>query len=140
MPRCVGLWLRADGHVRAHGRSARRADLRVSEELLPKCGGSHDRPCDVREGRAGRSLFRGGSGGAPLDVSVLDLCDELGLWVWQELPVHNMKNSAVGLQVTNDLIAALRGFARVDQIKLDEPMARHTTFRVGGAADVFFMP
>ena len=40
----------------------------------------------------------------------------------------------------NDLIAALRGFARVDQIKLDEPMARHTTFRVGGAADVFFMP
>ena len=55
--------------------------------------------------KAGFNVIR--SGGAPLDDSVLDLCDELGLWVWQELPVHNMKNSAVGLQVTNDLIAAL---------------------------------
>ena len=40
----------------------------------------------------------------------------------------------------NELIDALRAFARADQILLDEPMSRRTTFRVGGPADVFFMP
>lgn len=39
-----------------------------------------------------------------------------------------------------DLIAALRAFARADQILTDEPMSRRTTFRVGGPADVFFTP
>lgn len=34
----------------------------------------------------------------------------------------------------------LRAFARADQIHLDEPMSRHTTFRLGGPADVFFCP
>ena len=38
------------------------------------------------------------------------------------------------------LIAALRAFAREEQLLTDEPMARHTTFRVGGPADVMLMP
>ena len=40
----------------------------------------------------------------------------------------------------NELIDALRAFARADQILLDEPMSRRTTFRVGGPADVLFLP
>lgn len=39
-----------------------------------------------------------------------------------------------------NLTEALSTFARDDQILLSEPMSRHTTFRVGGPADVFFMP
>ena len=39
-----------------------------------------------------------------------------------------------------NLTEALSTFARCDQILLREPMSRHTTFRVGGPADVFFMP
>ena len=38
------------------------------------------------------------------------------------------------------VIEALRGIAREDQILIDEPMSRHTTFRVGGPADVLFLP
>ena len=38
------------------------------------------------------------------------------------------------------IIESLSGFAREDQILLNEPMSRHTTFRVGGSADVMFMP
>ena len=38
------------------------------------------------------------------------------------------------------LVTALRRFAREDQILLDEPMCRHTTFRIGGPADVMFLP
>ena len=38
------------------------------------------------------------------------------------------------------LIEQLRAFARDDQILRDEPMAKHTTFRVGGPADVMFFP
>ena len=38
------------------------------------------------------------------------------------------------------LIDALRNFAREGQILLDEPMSRHTTFRIGGPADVMFLP
>ena len=38
------------------------------------------------------------------------------------------------------LIDALRGFARAEQILFDEPMSRHTTFRVGGPADALFLP
>ena len=39
-----------------------------------------------------------------------------------------------------NLLGKLRAMAREDQILLNEPMSRHTTFRVGGPADVFFMP
>lgn len=38
------------------------------------------------------------------------------------------------------IVEALLGFARPDQILVNEPMARHTTFRVGGPADVLFLP
>ena len=38
------------------------------------------------------------------------------------------------------LLEKLCGIARRDQILEHEPMARHTTFRVGGPADVLFMP
>ena len=41
---------------------------------------------------------------------------------------------------TNRLMDALSGFAREEQILVDEPMSRHTTFRVGGPADVMFLP
>lgn len=40
----------------------------------------------------------------------------------------------------NDILEALRGMAREDQILVNEPMSRHTTFRVGGPADVMFLP
>ena len=38
------------------------------------------------------------------------------------------------------LIEKLRAMAREDQILFNEPMSRHTTFRVGGPADVMFLP
>ncbi len=38
------------------------------------------------------------------------------------------------------LVDVIKTFARPDQILLNEPMSRHTTFRVGGPADVFFLP
>ena len=38
------------------------------------------------------------------------------------------------------MLNALRAVAREDQILLNEPMSRHTTFKVGGPADVFFSP
>ena len=38
------------------------------------------------------------------------------------------------------IVEALLGFARPDQILVNEPMSRHTTFRVGGPADVLFLP
>ena len=40
----------------------------------------------------------------------------------------------------NAIIERLRAIARDDQILQDEPMSRHTTFRVGGPADVMFLP
>ncbi len=40
----------------------------------------------------------------------------------------------------NRLMDVLSGFAREEQILLNEPMSRHTTFRVGGPADTLFLP
>ena len=40
----------------------------------------------------------------------------------------------------NQLFDILSEFARDDQVLLNEPMSRHTTFRVGGPADVMFLP
>lgn len=40
----------------------------------------------------------------------------------------------------NQWIEMLSSFARSDQILVNEPMARHTTFRVGGPADALFLP
>ena len=39
-----------------------------------------------------------------------------------------------------NLLNALRAFAEAEQILIDEPMSQHTTFRVGGPADVVFLP
>ena len=38
------------------------------------------------------------------------------------------------------IVEALTAIARGDQILENEPMSRHTTFRVGGPADVLFLP
>ena len=38
------------------------------------------------------------------------------------------------------LLEKLRAMARDDQILLNEPMSKHTTFKVGGPADVMFLP
>lgn len=38
------------------------------------------------------------------------------------------------------LIESLRAFSKPEQILVSEPMSRHTTFRVGGPADVFYLP
>ena len=40
----------------------------------------------------------------------------------------------------NQLIKSLSAIARGDQLLENEPMSRHTTFRVGGPADVMFLP
>ena len=39
-----------------------------------------------------------------------------------------------------ELASALRGFLSPTQIMTEEPMARHTTFHIGGAADIFALP
>lgn len=44
------------------------------------------------------------SGGAPLSNEALDLCDELGLLVFQEFPVHTMRSSARGLEEVRTVI------------------------------------
>ena len=40
----------------------------------------------------------------------------------------------------NDIAERLRDIARDDQILIDEPMSKRTTFRLGGPADVVFLP
>ena len=40
----------------------------------------------------------------------------------------------------DNIIQSLLAFARPDQILKNEPMSRHTTFRVGGPADVMLLP
>lgn len=40
----------------------------------------------------------------------------------------------------NTLLERLRAVAREDQILTNEPMSKHTTFKVGGPADVMFLP
>lgn len=47
------------------------------------------------------------SGGAPLSEVALDLCDELGLLVLQELPIHTQRSSPRGLEKVRELIADL---------------------------------
>lgn len=47
------------------------------------------------------------SGGAPLDEVALDICDELGLMVWQEMPMHSMKSSKEGLELSKKIIESI---------------------------------
>ena len=39
-----------------------------------------------------------------------------------------------------DLVNAILAFSAPEQLLFDEPMAAHTTFRVGGPADLFYLP
>ncbi|MFA6622518.1 MAG: sugar-binding domain-containing protein [Fibrobacteraceae bacterium] len=51
--------------------------------------------------KAGFNFIR--SGGAPLSSDALDICDELGLIVLQELPIHTMRSSNRGLEIIRSL-------------------------------------
>lgn len=51
--------------------------------------------------RLGFNVIR--SGGAPLDKRALDICDEIGLLVFQEFPVHTMRSSPRGLEKVREL-------------------------------------
>jgi hypothetical protein len=44
------------------------------------------------------------SGGAPLPPSILGICDEIGLVVFQETPIHEQKSSKQGLEYAKDAI------------------------------------
>ncbi len=44
------------------------------------------------------------TGGAPLPEEALNICDEIGLLVFQELPIHTMRSSKRGLEILNQLI------------------------------------
>jgi hypothetical protein len=44
------------------------------------------------------------SGGAPLPEAALNICDKIGLLVFQELPIHTMRSSKRGLDMVNELI------------------------------------
>lgn len=46
----------------------------------------------------------------------------------------------MGYTIDDNFIKALREVMPEEQIFTDEPMARHTTFRIGGNADVFVLP
>ncbi len=47
------------------------------------------------------------SGGAPLGNMALSICDELGLLVWQDLPIQMQRSSKEGLELSRDLIGEL---------------------------------
>ena len=47
------------------------------------------------------------SGGAPLDEVALEICDELGILVWQEMPMHSMRSSKEGLELSKDIIESI---------------------------------
>ena len=42
--------------------------------------------------------------------------------------------------ITESQIKALEEILPAEKIKLEEPMARHTTFRIGGPAEAYLMP
>ncbi|GHV13366.1 hypothetical protein AGMMS49938_07830 [Fibrobacterales bacterium] len=44
------------------------------------------------------------TGGSPFDSTTLDICDELGLLVFQELPMHEQHSGKMGLEATKVLI------------------------------------
>ena len=51
---------------------------------------------------AGYNAIR--SCGAPLSNQALDICDKLGLIVFQEFPIHTMRSTAQGLEIVKKLI------------------------------------
>lgn len=42
--------------------------------------------------------------GAPLSTEALDICDEIGLLVFQEFPIHTMRSTPQGLEIAKKLI------------------------------------
>ena len=46
----------------------------------------------------------------------------------------------MGYTIDGNYIKALREVLPEEHVLTDEPMARHTTFRIGGKADVFVLP
>lgn len=42
--------------------------------------------------------------GAPLSTEALDICDEIGLLVFQEFPIHTMRSTPAGLEYAKNLI------------------------------------
>lgn len=52
--------------------------------------------------KAGFNTIR--SNGAPLTTEALDICDELGLLVFQEFPIHTMRSTPRGLESVYELI------------------------------------
>lgn len=52
--------------------------------------------------KAGFNTIR--SNGAPLSNEALDLCDEIGMFVFQEFPVHTMRSSTRGLDEVRSVI------------------------------------
>ncbi|MBO7384343.1 MAG: beta-galactosidase [Fibrobacter sp.] len=42
--------------------------------------------------------------GAPLSTEALDICDEIGLLVFQEFPIHTMRSTPQGLEIVKKLI------------------------------------
>lgn len=42
--------------------------------------------------------------GAPISTEALDICDEIGLLVFQELPIHTMRSTPQGLEIAKELI------------------------------------
>ena len=46
----------------------------------------------------------------------------------------------MGYTIDGNYIKTLRETLTEEQVLTDEPMARHTTFRIGGKADVFVLP
>lgn len=52
--------------------------------------------------KAGFNAIR--SCGAPLSNEALDICDEIGLLVFQEFPIHTMRSTSKGLEIAKKLI------------------------------------
>lgn len=76
----------------------------------PQTGSFESDPVKIRKDLAhlkacGFNILR--SGGAPLDDQALDICDELGLLVWQEMPMHNMKSSKDGLELSKKIVESV---------------------------------
>ena len=44
------------------------------------------------------------------------------------------------MKINEDFVKACRSFLKEDQVLLDEPMSRHTTFEIGGPADCLIFP
>lgn len=47
------------------------------------------------------------SGGAPLSAEALNLCDEIGLLVFQDLPIYNQRSSKSGLEMVHDTVGQI---------------------------------